>query len=117
MFTMDKVRAFFALIHRKYIVVPPRNDSFKCPRCNSRKSYRSKDGFIEHSNAYGATWKGADIINTRCVECNTVMNHFMNPEYIAWSIRWKITAAIIGVPVLLAVVLMITSAVYDSLAY
>jgi hypothetical protein len=45
------------------------------------------------------------------------MNHFMNPEYIAWSIRWKITAAIIGVPVLLAVVLMITSAVYDSLAY
>jgi hypothetical protein len=114
---MDKFKAFFAFINRKYFVVPPRNDSYKCPRCNSRKSYISKDGFIEHSNAYGATWKGADIINTRCVECNTVMDHYMNPEYIAWSTRWKITAAIIGVPVLLAVVIMIADAAYEYFVY
>ena len=114
---MDKFKAFFAFINRKYFVVPPRNDSYKCPRCNSRKSYISKDGFIEHSNAYGATWKGAGIINTRGVECNTVRDHYMNPEYIAWSTRWKITATIIGVPVLLAVVLMIADAAYEYFVY
>lgn len=112
---MDKVKAFFALIHRKYLVVPPRNDSYKCPRCNSRKSYISKDGYIEHSNGYGATWKGADITNIRCVECNTVMNHFMNPEYIDWTIRWKITGWIIAVPLMIIFAILISDVVYEYL--
>ena len=114
---MNKIKELLALIHRKYFVVPPRNDSYKCPRCNSRNSYISKDGFVEHSNAYGATWKGADILNRRCVKCNTVMNHFMNPEHIAWSNRWKITGAIIGTPVLLVLILLIADAVYENFLY
>jgi phage FluMu protein Com len=112
---MERVKAFFGYVHKQYFVVPPRNDSFKCPRCNSRKWYRSTDGYVEHSNSYGATWRGADITNIRCKECTTVMVHYMNPDHIAWQNRCKITGAIIGAPLLLAVVLMISSGVYDYL--
>jgi hypothetical protein len=39
----------------------------------------------------------------------------MNPEHIAWTNRWKITAAIIGVPLLIVIALMIADSVYEYL--
>ena len=111
---MNRLNLFFKWFKEKFLVVPPRNDSYKCPRCNSRKWYVSTDGFVQHTNAYGASWRGDDIKNIRCKECNTVMNHYMNPDFVKFKTRWQILGTIVGVPALIAIALMITDAVMGS---
>jgi len=111
---MGHLKRILSWFKYNFLEIPPRNDSFKCPRCNSRKWYRSKDGYIEHTNAYGASWRGEDITNIRCKECNTVMDHYMNPEFIAFKTRWQILGSIIGVPLLIAIALVIADAIMGS---
>ena len=111
---MNKILSIAKWFKQNFLVVPPRNDSYKCPRCNSRKWYVSKDGYIEHTNAYGASWRGDDITNIRCKACNTVMNHLMNPDFIDFKTRWKILGGIIAIPVVIALASAIADALTNS---
>jgi phage FluMu protein Com len=111
---MKKVKKFFNWFKLNFLVIPPRNDSYKCPRCNSRKWYLAKDGFIQHTNAYGSSWRGDDITSIRCKECNTVMNHYMNPDFLDFKTRWQILGSIIAIPVVIAICLAIADALTNS---
>jgi hypothetical protein len=82
----------------KFFVMPDKNENFKCPRCQHNKYYDSVDGFVEHSNAYGASWKGEDIVNKRCVKCDAVMDRYVNTDYLNFVKRWKTVGIIASIP-------------------
>jgi len=42
------------------------------------------------------------------------MDHYMNPEFIAFNTRWQILGSIIGVPLLIAIALVIADAIMGS---
>ena len=85
-------------IRNNYFIVPDKNESFKCPRCGNNQGYDSKDGFIQHSNAFGGSWKGDDIINKRCKKCDAVMDRYVNTDYLNFIKRWKNIGFIIALP-------------------
>ena len=42
------------------------------------------------------------------------MEHYMNPEFTAFKTRWQILGSIIGVPVLIAMALVIADGIMSS---
>ena len=91
---------FFEWIKKNYFDMPEKNESFKCPRCQQRKFYNSVDGYIQHSNSFGGSWKGDDVINKRCVNCTVVMDRYVNTSYLKFKNRWQTVGFIALLPFL-----------------
>lgn len=92
---------FFDQIIENFFVAPVKGETFKCPRCQQKRYYESVDGFIQHSNSLGASWKGEDITNKRCVDCNVVMDRYVNSSYLKFISRWKTVGTVAAFPFIL----------------